>query len=360
MAHDLDPDDFTTVIDNPYFTLQPGTTYVYESLDGSTVTTFSVTHQTRVINGVTCVVVEDTVTVNGEILEKTVDLFAQNKNGDVWYFGEFTTEFGDGGASHEGAWKAGVQDATPGIIMLASPQQGLTYNQENAPGVAEDMAEIISLNASASTPYGTFSNVLQIAETTPLEPGFLEYKFYAQGVGLLFTQDAVTGEVEHLTKIRVDGTSSDDALFGYAGPDEMNGFGGHDIMTGGTGDDMMQGGAGADELTGGPGSDTFLFADISDSRQKSPGADVLLDFTTGADTFDLSQIDANTRKGFSGDQAFLWGGENASAVANSITFFQDEANNRTIIQGDVNGDDVADFEIDLVGIITPDVGDFIL
>jgi Peptidase M10 serralysin C terminal len=360
MTLHLDPNDFTTVIDNPFFTLQPGTTYVYESLDGSTATTFVVTHQTRVIDGVTCVVVEDTVTVNGEILEHTVDFFAQNKNGDVWYFGEHTTEFENGHAVHEGAWKSGVHDATAGIIMLASPDKGDAYQQENAPGVAEDMAEIVSLKASGSTPYGSFSDMLKIAETTPLDPGALEFKFYAEGVGLLFTQNAITGEIEQLTKIIVDGTSSDDTLFGYAGPDEMNGAGGNDAMTGGSGDDLLQGGAGADELAGGPGNDTFIFADISDSRPKTPGADLLIDFATVADTIDLSLIDASTQKGFSGDQAFLWGGESAAVVANSITFFQDEVNNMTIIQGDVNGDGVADLEIDLASLMTPDVRDFIL
>jgi hypothetical protein len=96
MADPINPSDFVSVIDNPFFTLQPGTTFTSASADGSEIGTFVVTRRTKVIAGVTCVVVEDTVKVDGELAEKTFDYFAQDKAGNVWYFGEDTKEFEDG------------------------------------------------------------------------------------------------------------------------------------------------------------------------------------------------------------------------------------------------------------------------
>src|SRR4030095_4311691 len=92
----FDPENFGGPIDNPYFTLQPGTTFISETPDGSEVGTFFVSRETKVIDGVTCVVVRDTVTVDGELAEKTADYFAQDKDGNVWYFGEDTAEYENG------------------------------------------------------------------------------------------------------------------------------------------------------------------------------------------------------------------------------------------------------------------------
>src|SRR5689334_4379792 len=143
----VNPADFVSVIDNAYFPLQPGTTTITESPDGSAVGTFSVTRQTRVIDGVTCVVVSDIATVDGELIEKTSDFFAQDKAGNVWYFGEQTAEYENGQVvSTEGSWLAGVDGAAPGIIMEANPKVGDSYDQENAPGVAEDHAAVIAAN----------------------------------------------------------------------------------------------------------------------------------------------------------------------------------------------------------------------
>ena len=125
MSNPINPNDFVPVIDNPFFDLQPGTTFTTESPDGSETDTFVVTRQTKVIDGVTCVVVKDTALVDGELVEKTNDYFAQDKAGNVWYFGEDTKEFENGKVvSTEGTWRAGVDGATPGFIMLASPQVG--------------------------------------------------------------------------------------------------------------------------------------------------------------------------------------------------------------------------------------------
>src|SRR5690349_18276561 len=88
----IDPADFVSVIDNSYFPLTPGTTYVTESPDGSAVDRFAVTRQTRLIDGVECVVVSDIATEDGALVEKTSDFFAQDREGNVWYFGEKTAE----------------------------------------------------------------------------------------------------------------------------------------------------------------------------------------------------------------------------------------------------------------------------
>ena len=253
MANPINPNDFVPVIDNPFFDLQPGTTFTTESPDGSESDTFVVTRQTKVIDGVTCVVVKDTALVDGELVEKTNDYFAQGKAGNVWYFGEDTAEFENGKVvSTEGTWRAGVDGATPGFIMLASPQVGNEYDQENAVGVAEDHAKVLSLTKTADVPYGSFDDVLQTLETSPLDAGLSEKKHYAEGVGFLFTTDGKTGEVlEELVRIDVDGTSKADKLYGYAGGDHLNGNGGSDHLDGWLGGDTIKGGSGNDLLEGG-------------------------------------------------------------------------------------------------------------
>lgn len=264
----INPADFVSVIDNPFFTLQPGTTYVYESpeeADEAIVGTFTVTRQTINILGVTCVVVAHTETVDGILVENTKDYFAQDKDGNVHYFGEDVRNF-EGGkfVDTEGTWRAGVDGAVSGIIMWAAPQDqiGVPYSQEVAPGVAEDMAVVTSvngLNPPADVPYGFFDHGLDTIEFTPLQPGVFEHKVYVAGVGLMVVADAFPtngtfgfGEVlEQLVKIRVDGTSKADKLFGYLGGDEVNGNSGNDRLDGWLGSDTVLGGSGNDLIEGG-------------------------------------------------------------------------------------------------------------
>ena len=251
-ARTIDSADFVTTVDNPYFALQPGTTFFYENADGSAANEFAVTRRTKLIQGVTCVVVMDTATEDGEVVEKTFDYFAQDIHGNVWYFGEDTKEFVDGKVvSTEGTWRAGVDGAQPGIVMKASPQVGDEYNQENAPGLAEDRAEVLSLVAAASAPYAAFLQTLQTLDTTPLDPASVEHKFYALGVGQVLTEDLLTGEIEQLMKIKIDGTWKNDALSGKVGTDEIIGRSGNDSLNGMAGSDTLHGGFGRDALDGG-------------------------------------------------------------------------------------------------------------
>jgi hypothetical protein len=199
-------------IDNKYFPLKPGTVFVYKGTsDGEpTRDVFTVTNKVKVILGINTRVVHDNAYVNGELEESTDDWFAQDDKGVVWYFGEFTTDLTTG--SHEGSWQAGVKGAKPGIIMLAQPKVGDTYQQERAKGVAEDAATVLSLKEKVCVPYGCFSNVLKTKDFTPLDPDVLEHKFYAQGIGHIKTVQVKGGSgVEQLVQIKGKSHSDSDA-----------------------------------------------------------------------------------------------------------------------------------------------------
>jgi len=177
---------FSTVIDNTYFPLTPGTVLHYEGMrDGKkAASTTAVTNQTREIAGVTCVVVNDTGFTNNKATEKTSDYYAQDNQGNVWYYGEDSFDLVKGKwVRSDGSWLAGVDGAQPGIIMEAHPKVGDVYRQEYYPGHAEDMAEVLDTNTSVSVPYGSFDHALQTKEWTPLEPGVVDNKYYAAGIG---------------------------------------------------------------------------------------------------------------------------------------------------------------------------------
>jgi hypothetical protein len=204
-APNIKPADFTTKINNKYFPLEPGTTFVYrgETEDATEGDTVRVTSDTKTVMGVECVVVEDRVTEGGELTEKTYDWYAQDNKGNVWYFGEDSTEYDNGKVkSTEGSWEAGKDGAEPGIIMPADPKIGETYRQEYYKGEAEDMARALKLNGSVEVSYGSFKNVLVTDEWTPLEKNVAEHKFYAPGVGN-GKEIATKGPQETLTLIDV-------------------------------------------------------------------------------------------------------------------------------------------------------------
>ena len=180
---------FVNQIDNPLFPLDPGTTFSYRGTKEGVPTSdeFTVTHQTKKIAGVTCTVVTDLAFENGVLVERTTDYFAQDVQGNVWYFGEDTQELDSNGnvISTEGTWRAGVNGAQPGIIMEAQPRVGDRYNQENAPGVAQDMARVLSLKKSECVPYGCFDDLLLTRESSPLDPGSVEQKYYVRSIGFI-------------------------------------------------------------------------------------------------------------------------------------------------------------------------------
>jgi hypothetical protein len=207
-APHINPSGFTTKIDNKYFPLKPGTTFVYQGNSGGNAErdVMTVTHSTKQIMGVKCVVVDDRVWAGGKLTEKTFDYYAQDKKGNVWYFGENSKAYKNGKVSTAGSWEAGKNGAKPGIIMQARPKVGQSYRQEYYKGSAEDTAKVIDINGSAKVPFGSFDHYsLLTKEWSPLEPGVVEHKYYAAGVGDI-KEVTVKGPSETLALVKVEHT----------------------------------------------------------------------------------------------------------------------------------------------------------
>jgi hypothetical protein len=159
---------------NPYIVLEPG--YVLVLKDGDEQLTITVKEETKKVDGVECRVVEEKETKGNKIIELSNNYFALSKRtNSVYYFGE------DAG----GAWLSGQKGARFGLMMPGLPLLGARHYQEIAPGVAMDRAEIVSVTETVKTPAGVFKNCLKVEESSPLEPGKNEYKFYAPGIGLV-------------------------------------------------------------------------------------------------------------------------------------------------------------------------------
>lgn len=187
----------STTITNPYFPLVPGTRFTYQGAVKKTpvVDVVTVTRNTPTILGVKTIEVLDQVFEDGVLTEDTLDWYAQDDQGNVWYFGELATQLPAG--THDGSWTAGADGAQPGFIMEAERKVGDTYCQENAPGVAQDAAQVLSVSASRSVPFGSYTgNVLQTKDYSLLEPK-TENKFYAPGVGMV-EATSVTGPSENI------------------------------------------------------------------------------------------------------------------------------------------------------------------
>jgi hypothetical protein len=194
---EIDPANFVEGVDNPFFPLVPGTTTIFEGLsdDVQERIVVHVLEEAREVMGIETTVVWDRVWEDGELVEDTYDWYAQDIDGNVWYFGEDSSEIEDGEVvSKHGSWEAGVDGALPGIIMWAQPEVGVSYRQEFYEGEAEDMAEVVSLDASETVAYGEFDDLLEIREWTPLEPGIAEHKFYAEGIGVVLEVVVEGGE----------------------------------------------------------------------------------------------------------------------------------------------------------------------
>ena len=182
----LNPADFTTKIDNPYWPMKPGSRWVYRETDSEGA-------KQRVV-----------VTEDGKPVEVTDDWYAQDRAGNIWYLGEDTTEYENGKpVSKQGSFEAGVDGAQPGVIMPARPKVGMRYRQEYYKGHAEDRARIFSRRERAEVPFGFFRQALMTREENPLEPRVLEYKFYARGVGPVLAVSVSGGsDREELVRFR--------------------------------------------------------------------------------------------------------------------------------------------------------------
>lgn len=193
----ITPSDFVSEINNKFFTLVPGTTFIYEAEteDGLERIEVYVTNRTKTVLEVNTIEVLDRVWLNDELIEETLDWYAQDMEGNVWYFGEDSNELAGGMVvSTKGSWEAGVDGAKPGIIMKASPHIGDSYRQEYYVGQAEDMGEVVALSETVTVPYGTFSDCLKTKDWTPLEPDVIEFKYYCPETGSVVLETIPEGE----------------------------------------------------------------------------------------------------------------------------------------------------------------------
>ncbi len=186
----LDPADFSTNIDNPYWPMAPGNKWVYSETDtvgGREKVVVEVTGKTKMIaNGIEARVIRDTVTENGIPVEITDDWYAQDKAGNIWYLGEYVTNYENGKVvDHSGSFEAGVDGAQPGIAMPADPEPGMTYRQEYYKDEAEDKGAVVTVgDEQVQVPFGFFDKgVLMTRDLVPTEPKVQELKFYVPNVG---------------------------------------------------------------------------------------------------------------------------------------------------------------------------------
>ena len=188
-------DELASTGRNPYFVLEPGYRLVLE--EGTTRLIVTVLPETKQVNGVETRVVEERESHGGQLVEVSRNYFAISKRtNSVFYFGEDVDMYKEGRVvSHEGAWRAGRNGARFGLAMPGLALLGSRYYQEIAPKVAMDRARIVSTGGTLETPAGTFSRLLRVEESTPLEPGTVEHKLYAPGIGLV--QDGSLKLVRH-------------------------------------------------------------------------------------------------------------------------------------------------------------------
>ena len=178
---------WAATVDNRWFPLPRGATWVYRG-EKDAERARDVVHVTdaiKVIQGVRCTVVSDRLWESGHLAERTLDYYAQDIEGTVWYFGEDTAELDATGrvTSREGTWQAGRDGAKAGIFMPADPRLGESFRQEYLKGHAEDHFQIVSLNVSVKTPAVSSPEAMLTKEWTPLEPAVLDHKLYVRGIG---------------------------------------------------------------------------------------------------------------------------------------------------------------------------------
>ncbi len=203
----LDPADFSAKINNRRWPMRVGSRWVYrvtDSSDGSKQRdVITVTDQTKMIaDGIEARVVSDIVRDHGKPTEVTKDWYAQDSDGNVWYFGEDTIEYRHGKPIDNGSWEAGVDGALPGVALPAKPKVGMSYREEYSKGEAEDQSRVLALDEQAEVPAGHYAKVLMTEDFSPIEPKVSELKFYAKGSGQAVLAVDVSGgsEREELVK----------------------------------------------------------------------------------------------------------------------------------------------------------------
>lgn len=196
-------------VDNPYFPLLDFNTRTFVSREEGEENRFElqVLGVGPSILGVRTTSRRDRAFEGGLLVEDTFDYYAQDKAGNVWYFGEDVTNYlydDQGnliGTNNASAWRAGVNDAQPGFIMPTDQTIGFNYYQEFAPeNEALDQGTTSGFVEHLSVEYGDFQNVLQILETTELDPDFREFKYYAFGQGLILAEEGLDENLQDPTE----------------------------------------------------------------------------------------------------------------------------------------------------------------
>ena len=189
---------FSANVTNPWFPLRPGSVYRYRGVkDGEpSREVMRVTHRAKTVDGAPVVVVSDSLYIRGKLEERTEDWYSQDAKGNVWYFGEKTAELDEHGnvTTTSGSWTSGVDGAKPGIFMFAHPRQGQSARQEYLKGEAEDHFQVVAIGVTAAVPFKTFKGALLTKEWTPLEPGVIDHKYYARGIGTVLEQTVKGGD----------------------------------------------------------------------------------------------------------------------------------------------------------------------
>jgi hypothetical protein len=186
----LDPARFSAEVDNPLVPLSSVTTTVFEGTEeGAELRSVSrVLDKRGRVSGVPVTVVDVREFEDGELVEHTRDYYALGDDGGVRYMGEAVDDIEDGKVvGHEGQWLAGKGNAKPGIFMPADPKVGDTFEQERAPGVAEDRSEVVATGLNVTTPAGRFDDCIKTKDFAPLDKN-TEFKYYCAGVGLVREQ----------------------------------------------------------------------------------------------------------------------------------------------------------------------------
>ncbi|NET40650.1 calcium-binding protein [Okeania sp. SIO2B3] len=396
-------------INNPYFPLKPGSIYIYEGEETDSDTgeleveqeIFFVTNQTKEILGVTTRVVEEKVFENGLLSEEELAYYAQDTDGNVWLMGEDEIEYeydeqGQLISTEEDSWQAGQEENLPGYVMVASPQVGDAYYEQFQIGEEEEQAEVVSADASVSTNFGNYNNVVQIREFSELDPDEFEFSYYAPGVGQVLEEEVdEDGEVElssalverqNIGAIQlpdidsvINGTNQgetlvgtdnndlitalegndivigemgDDVIFGNEGNDILRGdqhqsaAGGNDIVYGGAGNDRISGNAGNDLLIGERGEDKIWGNDGNDTLEGRRGFDILLG-GSGDDVLNGGQ-GRDRLNGGPGNDTLIGGASIDRYIFNT---------NQAFDSNDLGVDAIADFDSER-DIILLDVGTF--
>jgi len=188
-SYRINSGELISIGEHPCFILKPNYQLVLEGKEGKKLVHLEITvlPETKMVDGVETRVVEERESADGKLVEISRNYYAISKRtNSVYYFGEDVDIYENGKiVGHEGAWRSGEDEAKFGLMMPGIVLFGSRYYQEIAPDVAMDRAEIVDLDASVDTPAGKFQHCLKIEETTPLEPGVREYKWYTPGIGLV-------------------------------------------------------------------------------------------------------------------------------------------------------------------------------